>query len=259
MISIERITEKLGGENVEIFFFDELESTNTYACEIAKSRDAHSSVAVVISREQTAGKGTKGRGFFCKKDQGLYMSFVFHPVCCVDAAHLATPAAGVAVARALEQAAGVNVKIKWVNDIVVDDKKLCGILAESKLTPDRTKLEYLVVGIGINLYVEEFPQEIADTATSLNRHSAGFDVNELCACIIDNLSDYIAKLASGAFMDEYRQRSSVLGRYIKFENGGLTVTGKAVEINKQGNLVVELDDKRYIVSAGDISIKISGQ
>lgn len=233
--------------------FDELASTNTYAAGIAQEAK---NITAVVARRQTDGRGTRGRAFFCSADQGLYLSLVLRPKMGPEKIGLITPAAGVAVARALKSAAGVDAKIKWVNDIVIDDKKICGILAESRLAPGGRQLEHVVIGIGINLFVEDFPPEMAGLATSLHRHSAGFDVNELAAHIIDNLCGLLDRPEEDAFLEEYRRLSSVLGRQVVFESEGVRASGRAVEINHQGNLVVETgDNRRYIMAAGAVSVR----
>lgn len=254
MVSKQGIEAFLKRRDIEVTMFDEVASTNTVAAGMALEIQG---IAAIVARGQTAGRGTRGRAFFCRPDQGLYLSLILRPKWNASEAGLITPAAGVAVTRAIKSAAGVDAKIKWVNDIVINDQKLCGILAESRLAPDARRLEYAVIGIGINLFVEDFPSGIAGQATSLHRHSANFDVNLLAAQIIDNLCGLIDDSEPGAWMDEYRRLSSVLGRRVIFDCAGSRNTGLAVEINHQGNLVVETEEnRRYIITAGDVSIHL---
>lgn len=253
MITEQAIKAKLRNQSIDIQVVESVSSTNTYAAALAGSTNT---TTAVIARAQTAGKGTRGRAFFCKEGEGLYLSVLFFPRDDIKTAHLATPAAGVAVAQALETVAHVDADIKWVNDVFVGGKKICGILAESKIAANNEQLDYLVVGIGVNLRVGAFPPELEKTATSLDRHCANVDDNALCAAIIDTLYGYLSDLESRAFMGEYKKRSCVIGRCVLFESGGITVTGKAIDINRDGNLVVEVDNKHYIIGAGDVAIKV---
>ena len=257
MLAKEEIIRRLD-RPVTVEIYEETGSTNTLAAQHAKEAK-DKTPALIIARNQTKGRGTRGRSFFCERGKGLYMTLVCYPDADVKTAHLATPAAGVAVAKALCSVAGVDAQIKWVNDVVIKDKKLCGILAEAKLRSGNKSLEYVIIGIGINLYSAEFPPEIAYSATSLDMYSRAFDENELCAEIVNNLLGYLEALDAAPFMDEYKALSSVIGRCVVFENGGLSMTGRAVDINRQGNLVVDIEssDKRYIITAGDVSVKVS--
>ena len=237
--------------DADVLVFNSLASTNEHAREIAPKLDK---TTIIAALEQTGAKGTKGRSFYCGNGEGLYFSVALGPVPDLRRANLVTPAAGVAVATMLCDLCGVDARIKWVNDVVIDDKKICGILSESRFKD--SVLEYLIVGIGINLNVKSFPEEIADKATSLDRHNPDFDPNEMCAKITDSLLDMIYDDRELKFMSEYKRLSSVLGRYVDFESGGTKLTGIASDINKNGNLVVVVGDRNYIINAGDVSITL---
>lgn len=254
MITKQELQQYLQTSDVDVLLFESLPSTNEYAATYAAQTNR---TTAIIALEQTAGKGTKGRGFYCKNGEGLYLSLLFFPKFGVKTAQVATPAAGVAVAEAIEQVAGISAKIKWVNDIVIDDRKVCGILAESRITPGQELLDYLVIGIGINLAVKTFPPELKKIATSLDCYNASVDPNVLCAAVIDNVCNYIGHLVDRTFLAAYKARSSVLNRFVLFDNGGITVTGQAVDINREGGLVVDVNGKYYIINAGDVSIRVS--
>jgi BirA family biotin operon repressor/biotin-[acetyl-CoA-carboxylase] ligase len=254
MITYNGLSTRLKGAGVNLVVLDSVDSTNNYAVSIAKETNT---ATAVVALEQTMGRGTKGRSFFGKSGEGLYFSLLLYPKASPKMLSLATPAAAVAVVRALREVAKLDTKIKWVNDIVVEDKKLCGILSESKLQQDADGPAYLVIGIGINTDIKQFPQELAGSAVSLHQYRADVDIEQLCAQIILNLQDLVAALPDRSFMREYRASSSVLGRYVYFDLGGAKTMGKAIEINDEGNLVVEIEDKRYIVTAGDVSLRFS--
>ncbi len=250
----ENIRDNLKNKNTEILVLETTTSTNDEAVKLA---ERGCFPAAVIAVEQTAGRGTKGRRFISRKGEGLYLSILMRPAVDPQTALLITPAASVAVSDAIAQVTGVETGIKWVNDVVIDDKKLCGILTETRWEPGGQKIQYTIVGIGINLQVQQFPPEIAEIATSLHRHCADIDGDRLCAAIIDGVLAQTAQLKKRAFLEEYRARSSVLGRYVYFDYGGVKSMGRAIEINNEGNLVVEIDGKRYIVAAGDVSLSFA--
>lgn len=169
---------------------------------------------------------------------------------------LATPAAAVAVSRAIEDVAGIKTGIKWVNDIVIEDKKLCGILSEARVMPGSDMLEYLIIGIGINLNVKEFPAQIAERAASLHQYAKNIDANKLCGALINYLDSSIESIDTPDFMQAYRERSSLLNRHVIFEWNGDLLEGTAVDINDAGNLMVVVKGILYTLTAGDVSVKL---
>lgn len=253
MFCVQRVRDELSDKSIRVIYEDSLPSTNDYALSMAATVAGK---AVVIAARQTAGKGTRGRSFYSQNSgEGLYFSLLCHPGVPVAAAHLATPAAAVAVAGAIKDTTGVAAKIKWVNDIVIDDKKLCGILAENRLSQDRTAVETLVIGVGINLSVKRFPPDLRDTATALDRYTENIDAERLCAAALNRLDGYLEDLPARAFLADYRARSSLLGRTVRFVRDGAETEGTAADINADGNLVVETAAGPVVLQSGDVSVR----
>ncbi|MBR6501944.1 MAG: biotin--[Clostridia bacterium] len=145
-------------KNVNLFAFKKIDSTNIYAKTLAS--EGYKDGTVVVAREQTAGKGRLGRTFFSKRG-GLYFSVILRPYKSLNDTVFITTAAAVAAARAIEKVSGKKCEIKWVNDIYINNKKVCGILTEGAITPDGS-LDYAILGVGINLFAPKggFPSNL---------------------------------------------------------------------------------------------------
>ena len=228
-----------------------LPSTNTTARALAS--DGAPEGTVVVAAAQTAGRGTRARAFFSPKG-GVYMSIVLRPR---DAdGSLITSCAAVAVARAIERLCPLTVRVKWVNDLYVDGKKLCGILTEAGFTPDNA-LDYVVLGIGINVAPVTFPADIANIATSLGNEGFAVDRNALIAAILEEWERAYATIGSGDFLAENRARSCILGRRITVSHRNETFEAIAHEIDDRGRLLVKTDAGATIVlHSGEVSIRI---
>jgi BirA family biotin operon repressor/biotin-[acetyl-CoA-carboxylase] ligase len=213
----------------------------------------------LIAREQTAGRGRMGRSFYSQKDTGLYFSCLLRPNCVpTDLMHL-TCAVGVAVCKAVQKAAGVTPQIKWINDLVLENKKLGGILTELSIDPNTGLVAYAIVGIGINCLQKAFPEELAEIATSL-RLAAGKNCTP--ACLAAHLMDELESLShtllteKDKWMDAYRGSCITIGKEVKVLNGENTYSGTAVNITPDGSLVVSLaDGTEKVVSSGEASVR----
>lgn len=239
----ERITaynksEKLGRE---IHIFEEIPSTNTYAKELAAKGAAHGTT--IIAESQTGGKGRLGRKFESPSGAGIYMSVIIRPEFDISLAPFITSAAAVAAAESAEKLCGENIRIKWVNDLYLNGKKICGILTESALNTKLKALDYAVIGIGINIRRYEFPEEIRDIATSIEGETGKIiDRNELCGEILGRLEYYLENIENKAHLGGYRRRELLTGNYITANTGGETVEGFAAGIDDNANLILRLAD-----------------
>lgn len=244
-------TQELGSR-IEVH--REIDSTNNRAKALAAEGAPHGTL--VCGRTQTGGRGRFGRKFHSPEGSGIYISFVLRPKLPVDRAVMITSMTAVAVARAIERLADVEVQIKWVNDLYIDGKKVCGILCEAGVDFESGQLEYAVVGIGVNTARMEFPAELANIATSVG-NACGRDIskNELIAEICKCMEELYAQLEDGSFMAENRARSNVIGRNIAVIRGNERFSARAVDIDDQGSLVVETDKGTQIVRSGEISIR----
>jgi BirA family biotin operon repressor/biotin-[acetyl-CoA-carboxylase] ligase len=184
------------------------------------------------------------------------MTCVLRPECAPEKAGLLTSLAAVAAARAVEKVSGAEVKIKWVNDLYLGDRKICGILSEAGLDMEAGRLEYAVVGIGINVKRMAFPPELREIATSVGNETGGDpDRNRLIAEILNEMEELYGDLETGAFLTESRKRSNVIGREITVITAGKQFPARAVDIDEEGRLIVETGEGRTVLNSGEVSLK----
>lgn len=228
-----------------------LPSTNTTARELAQSGAPEGTV--VVAAAQTAGRGTRSRAFFSPQG-GVYMSIILRPREADGC--LITSCAAVAVARAIERLCPLNVQIKWVNDLYIGGRKLCGILTEAGFAPDNS-LDFVVLGIGVNVATTTFPPELAALATSLGNEGCAVERAALIAAILEEWERAYATIGSGEFLAESRARSCVLGRRVTVTRGSEQFTATARDINDRGHLLVQKDDGDTVtLLSGEVSIRI---
>ena len=242
------------GTRMEIY--PVLDSTNNRAKELAAQGAPHGTL--VIADSQTAGRGRFSRVFYSPLHSGIYLSLILRPALPAERAVMITSLAAVAAARAIESVADVEVGIKWVNDLYINRRKCCGILCEASMDFESGGLEYVVVGIGINVGRMQFPEELASIATSVeNEYGMPVSRNRLIAEIANQISALYGDLASGAFMAENRRRSVVIGREVTVLGGKEPYSAVAADIDDQGRLIVRLPDGRTeTLNSGEISIKL---
>lgn len=247
-----------------IHVFKSVESTNLTAKKMAL--DGAPAWTVVISEEQTKGKGRLGRSFFSPSG-GIYISFILRPSLKAAKSVLITTAASVAVCEAIEKVTGISCRIKWVNDIYKDGRKICGILTEAVTDFESGNIDYIVLGIGINYNAPQsrFPEEISGIAGSLYEGTPETGRNRLIAEIINQVLEINEKLLSKDFIREYKNRSFILGKEILIihaaaPNGGRNpaegTPATAVDIDEEGGLVVRHPDGRLeTLKSGEVSIR----
>ncbi|MBE6048943.1 MAG: biotin--[acetyl-CoA-carboxylase] ligase [Clostridium sp.] len=259
LISAEGISPYLNDifSNTEIHAFKTLASTNITAKELAANGAKHGTV--VISEEQTAGRGRLGRNFYSPNKSGIYMSIILKPDLNFSDSVLITTAASVAICRAIEKTTGINTEIKWINDIYLKGRKVCGILTEASTDFESGTIHHIILGIGINFNtpVENFPEEIQNRAGSLfNDDSNKISRNQLCAEIINEVLLITNNLKQHDFINEYKRRSIVLDKDIIFIKNGISIKGHAIDIQNDGSLVVKKENGELeILNSGEISIR----
>ena len=234
-------------------------STNTRAKEIAENEQTYLRRnlmdSIVVADSQSDGRGRKGRRFVSNAACGIYMSFLLHPAEQVREAVCITSAAAVAVAEAIERLVRTDVKIKWVNDLLINGKKICGILTEASMDFESGGLKYVVLGIGINVKHTDFPEEIAEIASSIEDETqVALSRNRLCAEIINSVYDMLTNEAS--YMDEYRRRSAVIGKRVRVIRGDETYDATVEGIDDMGELIVVRDGQTVKLNSGEISIRL---
>ena len=244
------LPEELKKAPVQVF--QTIDSTSSHAKALAL-QGAPCGV-VVLSEEQTAGRGRRGKSFFSPQGSGLYMSLILRsrPLFCDE--QLITVAAAAAVCRALEGLEITGARIKWVNDIYLNGRKLCGILCEKAASENGDTA--VIVGIGVNCAPSAFPPELRDIACSLNMPISR---NELAAKIITEL-DKMLSMDTAAIIDQYRARSLMSGRCVRFNINGNKLEATAVGIADNGNLLVTLDNGEGLsLSSGEVSVEGTGE
>lgn len=235
------------GSEFSVLYYDVIDSTNLEAKRLIKSG---AKLPLIITADtQTAGKGRMGRKFFSPSKTGLYMSFVYEPETSIQDSVTVTSAAAVAVVRAIEELTDSNPEIKWVNDIYIDNKKVSGILTEA-ITGEKTTI---IIGIGVNITTNEFPDEIKNTATSLK---CAVDKNQLLLSIVKHLLELIKGLPQRTFLPEYKEKSIVIGKEVYFIKDGISKEGIAVDINQDGGLIVQTSKGRVTLNTGEITLRV---
>jgi len=243
----------LDNKNTEVFVFEELDSTNSEAKRSVSK--GISSPTLIIADSQTSGRGRLGRSFYSPCSTGVYFSYVYKPANGIASGVAVTSAAAVAVCRAIKEVAGLNAGIKWVNDIYIDGKKVCGILCEAITELNSQTAQCIIVGIGINVSTENFPDDLKVKAGSLKARNV--DRNRLAASVINHLEMLIEGLEKRTFIEEYRRLSLVLGKPITYIKNGVETQAAAVGVDNDGGLIVRLSDgTETTLSSGEISVRI---
>ena len=243
--------------NVDIYIYKTTSSTNEVAKKLALSGAKHGTV--VISEEQTQGKGRMGRSFYSPANTGIYMSIILRPTLTAMDSVLITTSSSVAICDAIHKVTGIECQIKWINDIYINNKKVGGILTEASTNFESGTIDYLILGIGINFNnpKDNFPDDLKEIADSLyNGNSNGINRNILCAEILNNILSIIPKIKDYNFISEYKKRSIILNQEIMYTSGGIYSKGRAIDINNDGSLVIKHDDGSIkILNSGEISIR----
>lgn len=248
--------EKYLKEVKKIEYFEEITSTNTVLKE--RANEGESENTILVSDFQTLGRGRLGRTFFSPKGCGLYLSYLIKPDLCAKDAVFITVAAAVALTRAIKTVFLVDTQIKWVNDIYFENKKLCGILTEGKISKDGT-LQFAVLGVGINLKNPPggYPEEFRYKTTNLEEIT-GTDCSSqkwrLAAEFINNFDKIFAD-KNKAYITEYKEASCLIGKEIEILSGKHKGFGRACDIDDSARLVVDKCGKRILLDSGDVSIR----
>jgi len=262
MERIDRLTKDgvlqfLDNKQTQLIVLDTVDSTNTYLKNIANTAQ-HGSV--VIAQSQTKGRGRFERRFHSPENSGIYMSIFLRPELPAESSILITTAAAVAVSEACEALSGKKCKIKWVNDVLINSKKICGILTEGAINPNSAKLDYAILGVGINVYEPEsgFCEEIKDIAACVFKKQEKDLSNRLAADIINRFMIYFNELDRKTFLQSYRERCDMIGKAVTVIRGESMKSAVALKVDDDCRLLVEYEDKaREYLSSGEVSIRRS--
>lgn len=232
-----------------IEILDTVESTNTYL-----KSNKHSFNHVVISNEQTGGRGRLNRKFFSPKNSGIYMSILVNPGCSIEQSLKLTALTSVAIYSAIKKLYNIDIKIKWVNDLILNNLKVGGILCEGEIELNKLTLTNMIIGIGINVKKIDFPNDLKDIATSIeNNTNKIVSRNDLISSIINYFDLYFN--GNIDYMDIYKKQSNTLNKEITVYQNNDSYNAKAIDIDDNGNLIVISNNKQIILNSGEITIR----
>lgn len=256
-IALEQITHN-SGLIKHVLYLDQVDSTNVEAKRIAQTSDFNQTL--IVAREQVKGKGRMGRSWSSEKDSGIWMSLLLKPSLSPDMVSKVTLIAAAAASRAIEEETGLITGIKWPNDIVINRKKVCGILAE--LSAEHGHIHYLVVGVGINVSQSAFEDSIVDKATSIVIENHGKSVNRLNIIkrFVETFEMYYNQFVNDGLYDsvvEYNIKKSVtIGETVNITIGDQSRTAFAKTIDDAGNLIVTNENgAEEAIFFGEVSVR----
>lgn len=241
----------------EILYLDEVDSTNTAAKKAAENGAAHGTL--VVSERQTGGKGRRGRVWDSPRGTGIFMTLILRPEMAPVHASMLTLVAALAVAGGIKECTGTSSLIKWPNDIVMGGKKVCGILTEMSADPDC--INYVAVGIGINVNREEFPEEIREVAASIftetgKKTKRSLLISAVMAAFERYYEIFMKTADMSGLLEEYNGKLANCGRTVRVLDPAGEYSGTAIGIDREGELLVEMGDRtvRRVLS-GEVSVR----
>lgn len=242
-----------------IHVLDSTDSTNNTLRNLADMGAPHGTC--LLSINQSKGRGRQGKSFLSLPGQGLYFSLLLRPHCIPSQTSHITLMAAVAACDAVEAVCGIRPTIKWPNDLVLGNKKLGGILTEMEARWEENTIEYIIVGIGINLNQrrEDFPQELENIATSLRIHTRKeTGLPALAAAMVTRFAQMSSSLITkkSLWLQRYRDNCVTLGKEVKIITGEQTRYAWALDINEEGGLMVRYPGGREeTLSSGEVSVR----
>ena len=241
----------------EVLYFDTIDSTNTKAQELAEK--GYPSGTLVVADKQESGKGRRGRSWVSPSGTGIFMTLMIKPDINPNNASMLTLVAALAVAKAITSVTDEEAMIKWPNDIVVNGKKVCGILTEMNAQFDY--INHIVVGIGINVHNESFPEEISQMASSLMIEAGGkrFHRAQIIAETMSYFEQYYDTFLKtqdlSALVREYDELLVNMNKAVRVLDPKEPFDGKAMGITPKGELIVDTWESRKLVSSGEVSVR----
>lgn len=255
-----RLHTDWAGQNLH--FMESTGSTNPDAKRFAEEGEPHGTT--VVADRQTQGRGRRGRSWSSPSGVSIYFTIVVRPEFAPDKASMITLVMALSVAQAIEEVTGLQAQIKWPNDIVVHQKKVCGILTEMSMTPELDEIQFVVVGVGVNTNhnsVEEFPEEIRKTATSLKIESgthidrAGL-LERILARFEENYDRFEKVQDLSALRDAYQAHLINVDAQVRVLDPAGEYTGISRGISETGELIVERETgEQVLVYAGEVSVR----
>lgn len=241
----------------KIINFKQVDSTNQQAKKLAL--EGAENGTVIIAEEQTAGKGRRGKAWISPPSTGIWMSIILRPSVMPENASMLTLVAGLAVCKAVREITNLEASIKWPNDIVVNGKKICGLLTEMNSEIDF--INFVVIGIGINVNVEEFPEELDNIATSLIIEGGqSYKRKKIVKRTLEIFEDYYKKYLETEdltkIIQEYNEHCINIGRKVRVTGRKQDITGEVKRVTNRGELIVtNQQGKDIVVTSGEVSVR----
>lgn len=239
-----------------IFFFKSIKSTMDYAKKLAEVGEPEGTV--VIADYQSQGRGRFGRIWKSEPGVNILMSIILRPTIPLEKLGILSFLTAISVSEAIEKNTNVKVTTKWPNDLLINGKKFCGILMEASITAD--KGDFVILGIGINVNQDQFPKEIQDHATSLSLatrkvYNRTTIVQDILQALETNYVELNKNKNFNSIIERWKKRCDMLNREITLIHAGKTITGKAIDVDERGLLMLELENSNIIkLSSGDVTI-----
>lgn len=234
ILDIKQFQHRLHAFYKDIYLVETTGSTND---DLKKTASKSSEGTVFIAREQTAGKGQKGRLFTSNKDKGIYVSVLLKPTFQLKQSSLLPLLSANAVIEAIKKTCHLEAKSKWVNDVYIDDKKVAGILCESSFTENHT-LDWMVVGIGLNVYNQIFPDDVSSIATTLEEHTTHVSIHDILVALLNEFALRMTSFDPTEILKEYRYNCLHLNKTIGVISQGKVFEATCLDIDDEGCLVV---------------------
>lgn len=251
-VILESMPEKY--RSLKIFALRETDSTNNEAKRLLAG--GLNTDALIVADCQTAGRGRRGRSFFSPAGSGLYMTLVLRRDLALTNALTMTTMTAVAVTRVIRRLTGKIPEIKWVNDIYLNGRKVCGILTEAITDFESGSIESIIIGVGINVTTEDFPEGLSSTAGSLCTLSS--TRGELAAAVASEVLTMTDDISNRSYLDEYRELSMVIGKKITFYRNSTAQEAKALGIDDSGGLIIRLPNGSVeTLSSGEITVRLT--
>lgn len=240
----------------EIYYYDTVDSTNTRAKEFAEQGAPNGTL--VVADRQTAGKGRRGRSWESPSGSGIFMTIMLRPEINPNHASMLTLVTALAVAKAVSDITEEKAQIKWPNDIVMNGKKVCGILTEMSAQFDY--INHIVIGIGINVHNEEFPEEITHMASSLllecgKRFHRAYIIEKVLEYFETYYEMFLQTEDLSGILNDYNALLVNMNAQVRVLDPKEPFEGKAMGITRNGELIVDTWESRKLVSSGEVSVR----